>query len=322
MQKRIGYFDTAKGILILLMIIGHIWNDGLVHDLIYSFHMPAFFVISGLLFWQSAFLKKPVVVALLGKIRSLLIPYFFFEVFAILSHIAKNGMILNIKGYLFEMLSLHLFNGPLWFLVIMFLSEVLFLVLYKIFAGFDGKIQYLLIAILFMILMVLPKFQSYINISTMFMALFFLIIGYAISDWLYKQSAFITVMALGITMIISLVNNGIGMPDYQDGNRILFILGAITGSLFIIQISRMIQKFPVILLNFYGRNSLILLGTHYPIIVMIKNILNISEFSTAGKYACLMFIMLIEIPIIYIINVLVPFVIGKPYRRILKQAEK
>ncbi len=28
MNKRITYLDTAKGILILLMLIGHIWNEG------------------------------------------------------------------------------------------------------------------------------------------------------------------------------------------------------------------------------------------------------------------------------------------------------
>ena len=48
MNRRITYLDTAKGILILLMLIGHIWNDGFVHAFIYVFHMPAFFLISGM----------------------------------------------------------------------------------------------------------------------------------------------------------------------------------------------------------------------------------------------------------------------------------
>ena len=38
----------AEGcILIILVVIGHIWQDGYVHNFIYNFHMPAFFVISG-----------------------------------------------------------------------------------------------------------------------------------------------------------------------------------------------------------------------------------------------------------------------------------
>ena len=53
MPKRIEYIDIAKGIGILLVVMGH--NDfGLVspffYKLIYSFHMPLFFFVSGMLF--------------------------------------------------------------------------------------------------------------------------------------------------------------------------------------------------------------------------------------------------------------------------------
>lgn len=51
MDKRIAYIDTAKGVTILLVIIGHCaWIKsvpGLDH-LIYSFHIPLFFIVSGM----------------------------------------------------------------------------------------------------------------------------------------------------------------------------------------------------------------------------------------------------------------------------------
>ena len=50
MKERLDYIDRAKGMLIILVVIGHIWQSGVVFDLIYTFHMPAFFVISGILF--------------------------------------------------------------------------------------------------------------------------------------------------------------------------------------------------------------------------------------------------------------------------------
>ena len=43
-MKRLDYLDRAKGILIILVVIGHIWQSGPVFNVIYSFHMPAFFV--------------------------------------------------------------------------------------------------------------------------------------------------------------------------------------------------------------------------------------------------------------------------------------
>lgn len=42
MKKRLEYIDISKGILIILMVIGHIWQGGFVFNLIYAFHMPAF----------------------------------------------------------------------------------------------------------------------------------------------------------------------------------------------------------------------------------------------------------------------------------------
>lgn len=51
-NKRIDYFDIAKGIGILIMIIGHmnLKQYPLIKNFIYSFHMPLFFIISGYFF--------------------------------------------------------------------------------------------------------------------------------------------------------------------------------------------------------------------------------------------------------------------------------
>lgn len=47
MKKRIEWVDIAKGIAIMLMVIGHEVSNGLVYALIFSFHMPLFFILSG-----------------------------------------------------------------------------------------------------------------------------------------------------------------------------------------------------------------------------------------------------------------------------------
>ncbi|MBF1069294.1 MAG: acyltransferase family protein, partial [Prevotellaceae bacterium] len=47
--KRIEALDIAKGIGIILVIIGHM-SSSYLRDWIYSFHMPLFFIISGICF--------------------------------------------------------------------------------------------------------------------------------------------------------------------------------------------------------------------------------------------------------------------------------
>lgn len=45
-SKRIEWIDMAKGLTILLVIIGHNIEDNILRGIIYSFHMPLFFILS------------------------------------------------------------------------------------------------------------------------------------------------------------------------------------------------------------------------------------------------------------------------------------
>ena len=57
-KNRMTYLDMAKGIGILLMIVGHTISLGWQKDLIYSFHMPLFFVCSGMtMTWSNHWLE-------------------------------------------------------------------------------------------------------------------------------------------------------------------------------------------------------------------------------------------------------------------------
>ena len=48
-QFRLDWVDVARGIGIIAVVAGHIWTRGPVRDALYSFHMPLFFLLSGLL---------------------------------------------------------------------------------------------------------------------------------------------------------------------------------------------------------------------------------------------------------------------------------
>jgi len=74
MQDRRDYIDVAKGLGILLVVLGH--NLGLAQTfafyLIFSFHMPLFFFLSGMVFNPQGSLLD----LLAKKFRSVLLPFF------------------------------------------------------------------------------------------------------------------------------------------------------------------------------------------------------------------------------------------------------
>lgn len=49
MRNRITYIDTAKGIGIILIVVGHMLPVKAVIHVIFAFHVPLFFIISGFL---------------------------------------------------------------------------------------------------------------------------------------------------------------------------------------------------------------------------------------------------------------------------------
>ena len=78
MEKRLDYIDIAKGLGMLAIVWGHICCKGWSNELVYSFHIPLFFFLSGMMFnrekypsfWQ--FFKK--------RAKRLLIPYAVYSV--------------------------------------------------------------------------------------------------------------------------------------------------------------------------------------------------------------------------------------------------
>ena len=94
MTKRISYIDNTRAILIALVVLGHILNYAnpkydivpyvLVQQFLDSFHMPAFFVLSGMLTNGDKWRGRSVGSYFLHKAKTLLVPYLFFECVAIL----------------------------------------------------------------------------------------------------------------------------------------------------------------------------------------------------------------------------------------------
>lgn len=115
-KKRTAYFDNAKFLLMILVVFSHflqpfISDNKLYHDLyyfIFTFHMPAFALISG-------YFAKPLHTSheLAGAAKKLLAPYLFFQVFYTLYY----WLIGLQDGFDFKLLTPQ---WSLWFLLSLF----------------------------------------------------------------------------------------------------------------------------------------------------------------------------------------------------------
>lgn len=78
MQSRFDYLDLAKGIGILLVVWAHILITGWSHQIIYAFHMPLFFFISGMLFNKAKYSSFRQFIT--ARAKRLLVPYLIYSI--------------------------------------------------------------------------------------------------------------------------------------------------------------------------------------------------------------------------------------------------
>lgn len=74
-SSRLTALDSLRGFGILLVVLGHASRSVGLVSWIFSFHMPLFFIISGMLFHERQFLDS-----FKKKATRLLIPYLFFGI--------------------------------------------------------------------------------------------------------------------------------------------------------------------------------------------------------------------------------------------------
>lgn len=135
------WLNSAKGIGVLLVILGHLlykcsltWPG----QIIYAFHMPMFFLISG--FTQKPKLKQ---YYLLDKARRLLIPYL---CYTLISVWVFSDWLLS-KEYTWpdiwaDAFYLHgeVCNNPLWFLIVLFEVYCLFALFHWVLGHWAGQL--------------------------------------------------------------------------------------------------------------------------------------------------------------------------------------
>lgn len=311
MKQRIVYVDAAKGILIVLMVAAHIFQNSFFFDFAYSFHMMAFFFISGMMLNYSSAIRKPYWQLVQSKLRTMLIPLCFFELLGILRDLIRFGFSQNLKGFLYNTVSLRFNNGVLWFLFVLLVGELLCIPLLR----FLRKRIWIAAAAAFMLVFsfFLPE-DPYVLIvlRNILRGSFFLCIGYLAEPWCDHDRFPTTVICAAVLILTTAL--GLNTSIMVRGFRMLplFVLEALCGTELVLQLGRLpLFRFlcPV------GENSLVIYGTHSLFYVIIGHWLSFdfTAISLGNGLLVLFFVALVEVPTVLFINRFLPFLAGKRY---------
>lgn len=117
--KRDIKIDMIKGLLIVSVVVGH-YDTSVLHDIIFLFHMPIFFIVSGFLLKES----NIVVDAnqyIRDKIRCLMLPYFIYLILSML-FIERNC---SAKSWIKALWGGRALSGVYWYITCFLFTLIL-----------------------------------------------------------------------------------------------------------------------------------------------------------------------------------------------------
>ena len=260
----------------------------------------------------------------LKKVRALIIPYIIFSIINTIGNYIINSMsIISLKVDFVKTITLYGIDA-LWFLPALFIGEYIFL-LYKRFINKNIYKILFFISILgaALVLVILNNYNVYsavlreINIVLIrsSVALFFINFGYYTYNIINKINIelYKIIIILLFSIVFSLINGKIDLWSLQFNNLFLYVFNSIVGAFAIIFITKKINRSKV--LDFLGQNTLIIMATHQ---LIIKFILATSIGTKLNKIVLLCLVLIIEYPIIKIINRYLPFMLGKKRIKTIK----
>ena len=288
-SKRLTHIDIAKGLGILLTVIGHcLVFSGFVGSrafaVIYAFHMPLFFFLSGYVYK-----KKTPTVFFADKIRSLLFPVILYQsinlcMYGILFLIHKTG------GY-----STISFGG-FWFLLTLLYVSVMYYAVDLLTVRIKNEKAQHIVRILTSVfflgvgLVYAREISDTYNqpIATAFVGYFFYILGVYTRIWeqnprhavsKYVCGGIGIVLLIALTITIRANSRTVDMNTSRYAREWIFLPHAMMGIFGTYLLSVMISKNRI--LEFFGRNSLIVLLIHIPVsktVPIIKDYLGCSNW--------------------------------------------
>ncbi|MGN7387343.1 acyltransferase family protein [Sporosarcina sp. SAFN-015] len=242
-KTRLTWVDVTKGFLMILVVIGHYPGelDFPLAKYIYWFHMPAFFILSGL-FFKPVFEKKDMKPTIHKRFMQLIVPYLFFLVSITL---IRYGMEIgsgnrDLSWYLNDLWTLAIGGrfirgayGVFWFVTTLFFTYIFFLLLTKY---FNRTKQFIILGVFYII----AHFESIIamhviggkpseaaqsipmiwNIDVALMAIVYFAIGYYLNDFWMNISKKWMVAAI-VVSVTAILLDSFHVIDYRLSMKFL-----------------------------------------------------------------------------------------------------
>ncbi len=319
-KQRLDYIDIAKAYLIFLVIVGHIlivlnptYSKLLLsagESWITSFHMPAFFVIHGILFNEEKWKKKSFWNYLKSRSFSLLVPYLFFETIGIICRLILYKQ--SIKDGLYNLITVRCNIGADWFLIAMFMGCMVFWFVNRY---FNHICSLLMIILSFLIPVIMRENQLLIVLSRGVIAFGFIMIGYYGKKMFLDEKIKTPLWIVGSFLIVTvsaIMNLKVAGNDIYLGvinSPLTLYMGGVSGTVFTLGIAKIIK---IKESEIIGKHTLSIMGTHQLVIYTLPVLFPI--FNNGNLLlGLLMFlaIVLFEIPVVYLIDKYLWFFVGK-----------
>ena len=317
-MKKLSYLDFAKGVCMLLIVFGHFfpYSKSAVMVYVNSFHVPAYYIISGFLIEYTGEYKKSFPALIKTNILRLIVPYVCFETICNIIYCVFHGFS-NLGWLQWQSFTLYGAGLPTWFLPVLFVSKCYLLCLRKLTSN-----KYMIstaclipfcIALFSGFSEVTGQWKLYIFFRS-FNAIGFLWLGTLlckhIENVLNSRAALVGLLLFSpLTAMINGLTNTYSMY-YQ--NAILYVLSAVAGTLLLFHIGSRVHHMKLI--KFYSANSVVILGTHQTILYALAWWFG-DPFTERYWFPLMLAVIALEFPIALFINRFTPFLVGKWYKR-------
>lgn len=333
--ERWAWADIARGIAILLVLIGHSCPPPYTTAFIYAFHMPLFFILSGLFMKQDTPLRP-----LLNKrVRTLLVPFVCYNLLILFSdwcivalspnYHAPIDIPARLMGIVTGSRS-GSWAASLWFLPALFVAQWLVIGCHRLAAGRRN-----LCIAMWVLLSVVGFTYCHevgtalpLSIDVAFVATGFLLIGsqwvrrgfegQARWYWFVTAILFVT-MALDNFHTLGGGDNHVDMSTDTLGHPLEFYTAAVAGSLLLIRACQQPAMQRSNILQWMGRNSLAIYCIHrIPMnlgVALVNLVPRLNSPDTAAQTVrsllLVLFTLAILVPAVFIVNRWFPWTLGK-----------
>lgn len=296
-SNRIAEIDIAKGLGMIFVVYAHIVLAEPALTVIYSFQMPLFFILSGMVMNVSKY--SSVVELFKNKFKKMMLPYYFFCILGVIfvaiskpfiCYLNNNSwnnvgkfFLQSIYSIVWAPYSLKYFtdfNTPMWFVPCLLLVELMYYIISRAFEK-NGReyIKYIVILLISILGWIMEAKILPIDFSVLpwnFSSACFCLGFFALGDLLGKNILarmscdktikstikYIIIFAISSCAMVftGLLNGKISIGSRILNNGLLLYASGILGTISIVCLARLLNKSK--LLKFIGKNSFTIMGCH------------------------------------------------------------